>query len=365
MSKKKSASTEKDIQSAESVPESEKIKDVVNETVDEAIKAEDEAASENASTPEADADESEDDAPEKADDAKPAAKQPPEESLKIMQLHHDAHNDEKPAPEPERVQPHNSETYSAAPRVPVQDAGKAQAAADPRKNGSKRTTLLAIIAMIIGVIAICFAGYDIKLKSQEANMLKSKAAMEEQLVMTVSADIPVISTKNGLTYSEDPNPIIAKVPDQLRPYIGQYPSEGDLHIDGLEALNLEGTHTVTFVLSDTDQYGQTVEKTYSMMVEVAEGRATLQAAEPSASPEASASADPEASASASASPEPTSDIPDIGIYDTLGPGRDTYVETPTPEPDDSDEVTVISEGQTSCEESGGSWNEVTGVCNYN
>lgn len=363
MSKKKAASTEKDIQSAESVSESEKIKDVVNKTVDEAIKAEDEAASENASTPEADAGESENDAPEKADDAKPAAELPPEESLKIMQLHQDAHNDEKPAPEP--APPHNSETYSAVPRVPVQDAGKAQAAADPHKSGSKHTTLLAIIAMIIGVIAICFAGYDIKLKSQEANMLKSKAAMEEQLAMTVSTDIPVISTKNGLIYSEDPNPIITKVPDQLRPYIGQYPSEGDLHIDGLEALNLEGTHTVTFVLSDTDQYGQTVEKTYSMMVEVAEGRATIQTAEPSASPEASASADPEASASASASPEPTSDIPDIGIYDTLGPGRDTYVETPTPEPDDSDEVTVISEGQTSCEESGGSWNNVTSVCNYN
>lgn len=304
--------------------------------------------------------------PEKEEPEAPAVSKAPEDNLSIMHLHTKHHTDEAPnAPKAPAEAPESAYHAPEIPKAPP--VTKAQPA--PAPAAKKPGKLLAIIAAGIGIAAICVAGYDIHLRSQEADMLKSKAAMQESLVMTVSTDIPVISTKNGLIYSDDPNPVIAKVPDQLRPYIGQYPSEGDLHIDGLEALNLEGTHTITFVLTDTDQYGQTVENTYSMMVEVAEGRASLQTAEPSASPEATATA--EASAEPEESAEPTDDgIPEIGVSDTLGPARntETTIGVTTPEPTATpadDEVTIITDGQKSCEDTGGAWDDITNVCSYN
>lgn len=307
----------------------------------------------------------------KREEPAPAVINAPRDDLNIMSLHADKHEEaQEDAPDDDKAKSLRSEYR--APEVPKAPKVSAPPEA-PAKKEKKRTGILAAIAIVIALIAIFIAGYDVRLRSQEQNMLKSKAAMESALTMTVSTDVPVISTKNGLIYSDDPNPIIAQIPDQLRPYIGQYPSEGNLYIEGLEALNLQGTHTITFVLSDTDQYGQTVENRYSMMVEVAEGRETLQTAEPSASPEATA----DASASPGASAETTaeSDIPDIGVSDTLGPARNdapdetivdvTPGETPTATPDDSETVTIISDGQQSCQDSGGSWNETTGVCSYN
>lgn len=330
-------------------PSEEKIKDVINRSLDEAESAE-KGAEEKAEVEQ----------PKAHEEPAPAVVSAPEAqkaSLDIMHLHADpkAEAHEEPAPS---VQP--------APQPKA-----APASVPPEAPKKKHTGLLAVLAIVIGLITICLAGYDVRLKQRESAMMKSKANMDSQLVMTVSTDIPVISAKNGLTYAEDPNPIISKIPDQLRPYIGSYPSEGDIHIDGLEALNLAGTHTVTFVLTDSDQYGQTVEKTYTMMVEVAEGNEALSTAtaEPSASPEAIASPEAEASASADAE-EAQSDIPTIGINDSLGPDRPTptptavATATPTATPDDTT-VTIISDGQTACEDSNGTWNDVTGVCSYN
>lgn len=225
---------------------------------------------------------------------------------------------EEPEPEPEKLE------EPEIPRpLPVSE--------EPKKKSSKLLVLLCVLA----AAACAGIGYIAHQNSTNRAMNESVSTMANEMKLELAQDIPSIDTKKGLTYNtKTGNAVMDQIPDQLKPYIISAPSEGTLEIKNLNSLLMSGDHTITFVISNTDKYGQSVTNSYDMLVHVKAGQmdpATTATADASADPSASpdASADPSASADATATPEPTPG--EVGDIVVINP-TPTPTTTPSPTP---------------------------------
>ena len=136
-----------------------------------------------------------------------------------------------------------------------------------RSKGGFMLGLLLTLALAAG--AIYFFAQQMNLKAAKEDSYNRLNQVIELNIQDKT--IPVIDTSDGLTYTPTGNKVLDQIPDQLRPYVNSVPSEGTVTFDNLSSLLDSGEHSITFKITGTDKYGQSVTKTYDMLVDVSYG----------------------------------------------------------------------------------------------